>query len=162
MKNMTILALILIFLIGCTEKKEPVVELLKISPGPPQHYDVGDQILKKKLPEDVADGFLAFNKAPGFSYGLMMAHKEISQRSHDRSDMLMYIHSGRARFHVGDQSYYVGPGDVVYVPRGAVYSATSAQENSPLQYFTVFSPIFDSDDIIYHDKETDDQAGSDD
>ena len=161
MKSMTILALILLLMSGCSEKKESVTEFVSVSPGPPQHYDVGDQILKKKLPEDVADGLFAFNKAPGFSYGLMMAHEKISQRSHDRSDMLMYIHGGRARFHVGDQSYFVGPGDVVYVPRGAIYSATGTQENRPLQFFTVFSPIFDQDDIIYHDNISESDQGSD-
>ena len=162
MKNMTNLTLLLLLLIGCSEKKEPVTEFVKVSPGPPQYYDVGDQSLRKNLPEDVADGFLAFNKAPGFSYGLMKAHEKISQRSHDRSDMLMYIRSGRARFHVGDQSYFVGPGDVVYVPRGAIYSVSRTQQNMPLQFFTVFSPVFDTDDIIYHEKDLEGEAGSND
>ncbi len=153
MKNTIILTLIILFFTGCTVKNEPVEKHVKISPGDPQHYDVGDQVLRKKLPDDVADGFLAFNKAPGFSYGILMAHENISQRSHDRSDMLMYIHSGRARFHVGDKSYFIGTGDVVYVPRGAIYSAANTQENMQLQFFTVYSPEFDPDDVIYHEAE---------
>ena len=157
MKITTIYALLLFFIAGCSEISEPAAELVKVSPGPPMHYDVGDQILKKKLPKDVADGFLAFSKAPGFSYGVIMAHEEISKRSHDRSDMLMYIHGGGARFHVGEKSFLVAAGDVVYVPRGAIYSATQNRGQVPLQFFTVFSPPFDSDDIIYHDDK--DKAG---
>jgi len=151
MKQILIALVLLVFIAGCSEKKEEIPQPVRISPGPPMHYDVGDESLKNKLPEDMADGYLQFNKAPGLSYGLMMAHEKISPRYHERSDMLVYIHTGIARFYVADTSYYISMGDAVYIPRGAVYSVVN-RHILPLEFFTVYSPPLDPNDVVYQEE----------
>ena len=151
-----ILAALLIFA-GCSGDDPETAEVVRISPGPPQHFDVGDQRLKNSLPKDVDDGYLEFAKTPGMSYGLLLAHDKISPRSHERHDMLIYIHNGFARFHVGEKSYWVNIGDSVYIPRGAVYSVES-KGSVPLEFFVVYTPTFDQDDIVYHDEPGSEQS----
>lgn len=137
---------------GCSQKEEvPVEKKVRISPGPPKHLDVGDQILKHKLPPDVEDGFLQMGEAPDFSYGVMVAHEKISKRNHERSDMLIYVHSGQARIHVADKSYHISMGDVVYIPRGAIYSVISNTDQYPLELLTFYSPPLNPEDIVYHE-----------
>ncbi len=140
----------ILILSGCAEKSGEKDKPVRISPGEPRHFDVGDWALKRKLPQDMADGFLKFGEAPGFNYGLLMAHEKISARSHERSDMLIYIHNGNGRFHVGEEDFFVSIGDIVYIPRGAVYSAASTGD-MPLHFFSVYSPPFNPDDVVYHD-----------
>ena len=154
MKCHLMVLIILLCMSGCSEKeiKPEPVQTLNVSPGAPAHYDIGDVTLRNKLPDDVLDGFLGLSKAPGFSYGVLMAHDKITARSHERSDMLVYIHSGITRFHVGEKSFWAAAGDVVYIPRGAVYSVT-AKEQYPLEFLVVYSPPFNADDVEYHEKD---------
>lgn len=152
LKSIMITVLCGFILIGCSkEKASSTPPQPRVSPGSPKHYDVGDQMLKRKLPEDMADGFLELNTAPGFSYGMLMAHENISSRSHERSDLLIYIHSGIARFHVAQESYFAAAGDVVYIPRGAIYSVTTREKKYPLEFLAFYSPPLNPDDIVYHD-----------
>lgn len=136
-------------MVGCQSKKIPEPQAgLRISPGPPRHFDVGDQSLKHPLPADVADGYLQFGETPESSYGLLMAHKSISRRSHERSDLVIYIYDGFGWFHVGEKSFYCAVGDLVYVPRGAVYSAEN-QSEVQFEFLMFFSPPLNPDDVVY-------------
>ncbi len=121
--GLVMLAFMLPF-VGCV-KRAPEPRTSAVKPGVPRHWDVGDEKLKNPLPEDMADGYLEFARAPGFSYGLTMAHDSISARSHERHDLLIYVHWGSAVFHAGDEKFYAATGDMVYIPRGTVYSAVS-------------------------------------
>jgi mannose-6-phosphate isomerase-like protein (cupin superfamily) len=40
---------------------------------------------------------------------------------------------------------------MVYVPRGAVYTATS-EDNRPLELLTVYSPPLDPNDVLYEER----------
>lgn len=145
-----ILILFLISLTGCEkpELKTPASPP-RISPGMPQRWDVGDYLIEHPLPDDADDFYLQFSKAPGYSFGMVRAHKVISARSHEEHDLLIYVFNGNARFHVGEKDYLTSTGDIIYVPRGAVYSAESINDQR-LDFITVFHPIFDGDDIFYH------------
>ncbi len=147
MKKIIFVVFLMLFTLGCSEEKAKN-ENPKVYPGLPRKFDVGDQTLKNKLPADVSDGFLGFGKAPGFSYGLLMAHKTITPRYHERSDMLVYIHSGITRFQVGDENFWAAGGDIVYIPRGSTYAVTT-KERYPLEFVTVYSPPFDPNDVVY-------------
>ena len=155
---MIILLSAAILIAGCATK-EPAQKPVSISPGPPRHWDVGDQTLKYELPKDVADGYLEFAKAPGFSYGVTLAHERISARRHDRHDMLIYIHSGIGRFHVGEKSFFGSTGDLLFIPRGTVY-AIYGQGTQQLELMTVYHPPFDGDDIIYEERAEKERAGN--
>jgi mannose-6-phosphate isomerase-like protein (cupin superfamily) len=154
MRKMFVVIMLMLFAMGCSEEKADEKQAWSppINPGPPRKFDVGDEVLENKLPEDVSDGFLSFGKAPGFSYGVLIAHNTVSPRYHERSDMLVYIHSGITRFHVGDENFWAAGGDVVYVPRGSTYAVTT-REKYPLEFVTVYSPPFDPNDIVYPELE---------
>lgn len=152
MKKILLAIFLMLFVFGCSEEKvvEKPSPTPRVNSGQPRKFDVGDETLENRLPEDVSDGFLRFGEAPGFSYGVLMAHNTVTPRYHERSDMLVYVHSGITRFHVGSESFWAANGDIVYIPRGAVYSVTT-REKFPLEFVTVYSPPFDPNDVVYPD-----------
>lgn len=140
-----------VVLFGCSgEKPEPQSSAPRIPSGPPRHWDIGDQTLKHQLPEDISDGYLQFARTSSMSYGMTLAHERISARSHEKADMLIYIHSGTARFHVDDKDLTASMGDLIFVPRGSVYSAESLSKRQ-LQFVTMYAPPLDSADVVYHE-----------
>lgn len=134
---------------GCARQDVPASASVALS-GPPRHWDVGDQALRHKLPPDVSDGYLQFAKSPHMSYGLTLAHERISARSHQRSDMLIYLHDGVGRFHVGDKDFTAATGDILFVPRRTIYSVESVTKRQ-LQLLTIYAPTLDPDDVTYHE-----------
>ncbi len=143
--------LTLFLIAGCKQVEDrPEPAPPRISPGPPHHWDIGDFLIKYKLPEDVDDFYVQLSEAPGYSFGVVRAHERLSSRSHDVHDLLIYIQNGNVRFHVADRDYIASMGDAVYVPRGAVYSAES-MNNRPFDFFAVYHPNFIGDDIIYYE-----------
>jgi len=139
-------------LAGCSSsEKEPAVTTgSRAISGPPRHWDIGDQTLKHKLPDDISDGYLQFARTSDMSYGIMLAHDRISARSHANADMLLYIHAGTARFHIDDKDVTSSMGDLIFIPRGTVYSVESLS-NRQLQFVTVYTPPLDSMDVIFHE-----------
>ncbi|MBM3328127.1 MAG: cupin domain-containing protein [Calditrichaeota bacterium] len=133
---------------ACQDGKKAESPPPRVSPGPPRHWDIGDRILRTPLPQDVSDGYLEFGRSPASSYGVMLAHERISARSHERSDMVFYVHGGVARIHVGPESFTASTGDAVYIPRGAIYSAESLSRRS-IELFAIFTPPLDAADIVY-------------
>ncbi|MFH0765253.1 MAG: cupin domain-containing protein [Calditrichota bacterium] len=107
-------------------------------------------MIKHPLPGDMDDSYLEFQKAPNMSFGVTMAHGKISARCHERHDLLIYVHNGSARFHVGEKDFWISNGDVLFIPRGAVYSAESRDSRS-LELLTVYTPPFDGLDIVYRE-----------
>lgn len=152
----SLLILFLIALIGCGKVEDkPVASRPSISPGPPQHWDLGDNLIKYPLPSDVEDIYVQLKQAPGFSFGMIRARKRLSARWHEDHEMLIYGYRGSARFHVADKDFYSSTGDIIYVPRGAVYSAESVRDQ-PFDFLVVYQPVFDGNDIFYQ-KPTDKQ-----
>ncbi len=144
------LSLFIFFAAGCGKEKPPDAGKMSINPGVPRHWDFGDRIRNNPLPTDVADGYLEFAKSPGSSYGVTLAHQRLSARNHEHSDVLFYVHTGVARFQVGTKSFTAANGDLIYIPRGVVYSAES-MSNHGLELLTVYTPPLDPSDIIYHE-----------
>jgi mannose-6-phosphate isomerase-like protein (cupin superfamily) len=133
-----------------TEKPEPVVQTESRPSGPPRHWDIGDQVNRHQLPEDISDGYLQFGRSGAMSYGLTLAHERISARSHSRSDMLIYVHGGVGRFHIDDKEFTGATGDLVFIPKGAVYSIDSMSKRQ-LELMTLYAPPLDTADVVYHE-----------
>ncbi|HHE46755.1 MAG TPA: cupin domain-containing protein [Bacteroidetes bacterium] len=142
--------LLLSLTIGCGQSaKKPPPRPPRISPGPAQHWDIGDFLIKYPLPDDVDDFYVQFTEAPGYSFGVVRAHKRLSSRYHESHDLLIYVQNGNVRFHVAERDFIAAIGDVIYVPRGAVYSAESLNDR-PFDFFAVYHPVYDGDDIVYY------------
>jgi mannose-6-phosphate isomerase-like protein (cupin superfamily) len=147
--------------VGCIEHREPPPPVVATSPGAPRHWDIGSTIYKTPLPEGVDDGYVELAQAPGFSYGVTIAREGLSARNHERSDLLFYVHRGSADFSVGDKTFPARLGDVVYIPRGAIYAAHSTSKE-PLHLVTIYSPPLNRSDIIYHERADHDRSGVED
>ncbi len=150
LRSLMIVCLGMLILSCSSGEKEPAAALPRIPSGPPRHWDIGDQTIKHRLPDDVSDGYLQFAKTSSMSYGMTLAHDRISARSHSKADMVVYIHSGTARFHVDEQDITVSMGDLIFIPRGSVYS-TESLSNRQLQLVTMYAPPLDSSDVIFHE-----------
>jgi len=140
----------------CKQEEKPVSPPILFSPGSPMRYDIGDNLIKFPMPDDVNDIYLQFLKAPGLSFGVMRIRDKLTRRSHDEHDMVFYVHNGSARFHVADEDWIASTGDVVYVPRGAVYSAETITSGKTFDLFVVYQPIFDGVDLTYHETQEED------
>ena len=116
------------------------------------HWDIGSTILSHPLPTDMGDGYIELSRATGFSYGITVARGGLSARHHERSDLLFYLHTGSARFNIGEKTFQASIGDAIYVPRGAIYTALNTG-SQPLQLVTIYSPPLDRKDIVYHESD---------
>ena len=151
MQRSCILLFLSALFLGCAkpeEKPAPVVQI--INAGPPQYWDMKNFLAEYSLPRDVDDFYAQFRETPGCSFGVVRAHKRLSERSHQEHDLLLYVHTGEAGITVEDNNYTIKTGDVVYVPRGLKYSAESSN-GKPLDFFAVYYPSFKGEDIIYHE-----------
>ncbi len=52
---------------------------------------------------------------------------------HDQGDELFYVLSGAGAATLGDKQAVIGPGDVIFVPRGAVHRIGNLQGDEPLK-----------------------------
>ncbi len=147
MKKLLLVISILIIFIGCTKEEE--IKPVQVLSGGPVHWDAGDKLLKHPLRPDKNDDYIQLGRGTDLGYGIMMAKNTISPRSHNNHDLLLYVHSGSARLHVADKDFTASTGDVIYIPRGSVYTATSLN-NRNMQFLAVYSPAFDGVDIIKH------------
>ena len=146
--------MIAVLLMGCGHKEDiPPPASVAFSPGPAAQWDMGSYLLRHPLPEDIDDGFMELHTAPEATYGIILARNRITLRSHEYHDLILYGHRGTARFHVGEKDFTVSMGDILYIPRGAVYSAEGSGPQL-LQFFAVYSPRFDGTDIVYHEQTT--------
>ncbi len=66
---------------------------------------------------------------------------------HDRHDLLVVILRGHGPMRLGDEERTVGPGSVLYVPRGTVHAFTNASEE-PAAAYAVYTPPFDGTDRV--------------
>jgi len=133
-------------LLGCGEKpKEVAAPASNIAA---RHWDIGDALVNHPLPPEVSDGYLEFAKSASMGFGITMAHDRISQRRHSKSDMLIYVHSGVARITVGEKAFTAASGDIVYIPRGAIYYADGLSKRQ-IELLTLYAPPLDPNDVEY-------------
>ncbi len=51
------------------------------------------------------------------------------QHYHPNAEETVIVQSGTGRHRVGDEWYDIGPGDVIFVPRGVIHGAIAGDEN---------------------------------
>ena len=73
-------------------------------------------------------------------------HAEIPHR-HDRHDLWVVIVRGRGGWRLGDEERRVGPGSVLYVPRGTVHAFRNTSPE-PAAAYAVYTPPFDGQDRV--------------
>lgn len=63
---------------------------------------------------------------------------------HERSDLTVFVLSGRVRIHLADRVTTVGPGDVIWIPRHIVHWAENLHPKASEAY-AISSPPLDHD-----------------
>lgn len=70
-----------------------------------------------------------------------------SPHRHEGHELLVVVLRGHGTMRLGDETRPVGPGSVLYVPRGAVH-AFANRSGEPAVAYAVYSPPFDGEDRV--------------
>lgn len=66
---------------------------------------------------------------------------------HDHHDLVVVILKGHGAMRLGDAERPVGPGSILYVPRGTVHAFRNASD-APAAAYAVYAPAFDGSDRV--------------
>jgi len=66
---------------------------------------------------------------------------------HDAHDLIVVMLSGSGFMRLGDEERPVGPGSILYVPRGTVHAFRNAG-SEPASAYAVYTPAFDGRDRV--------------
>jgi len=66
---------------------------------------------------------------------------------HDHHDLVVVILEGHGSMRLGDEERPVGPGSILYVPRGTVHAFRNASD-APAAAYAVYGPAFDGSDRV--------------
>ena len=72
--------------------------------------------------------------------------REVPHR-HDRHDLFVVMLRGHGSMLVGEEERSVGPGSILYVPRGTVHAFRNAT-SAPAVAYAVYGPAFDGRDRV--------------
>ena len=57
--------------------------------------------------------------------------------------------SGKATMKLGDKTFPIKKGDVVFIPKNTVHSVIATSKNEPLKVLSVQAPYFDGADRVF-------------
>ncbi len=132
-------AVLLIGTVACTEEPSPqsVSELESIS-AKPIEGKVEGFILKAGEGEPLLNGIVVKASPKTGTMGSILVEQTFPRggttnlRIHDQGDELFYVVSGRGTVTLGDETEVIEPGDVIFVPEGAVHRISNLDNDYPL------------------------------
>ena len=135
-----ICAVVLIGVAACTEEPPPqaVRELEAMSPSVTEGTAEGF-ILKAGEGEPLLNGLVVKASPRTGTMGSILVEQTFqrggatSLHIHDQGDELFYVVSGTGTVTLGDKQEVIGPGDVIFVPRGAVHRIGNLEGDEPLK-----------------------------
>ena len=83
----------------------------------------------------------------GSSAHLIQIRGSEKKHVHEFHDVTVFVESGGGRMHLGKKSVNVGPGAVIFIPRGLEHYFVNGSAE-PASAISVFSPAFDGKDIV--------------
>ncbi|MDH3583185.1 MAG: cupin domain-containing protein, partial [Phycisphaerae bacterium] len=95
------------------------------------------------LEKDVA--VMNWERTAWASYHLVRLRGAEKPHVHDRTDLTVFVLSGRVRMHLSDQVIEAAAGDVVEIPHGETHWAENIAAEASEAY-VVFTPPFDGSD----------------
>jgi len=132
-------AVFLIGAIACTEEPSPqVVSELEATPATPTEGKAEGFILKAGDGELLLNGIVVKASPKTGTMGSILVEQTFqrggttSLHIHDQGDELFYVVSGRGTATLGDETEVIGPGDVIFVPQGAVHRIDNLDNDEPL------------------------------
>ena len=132
-------AVLLIGTVACTEEPSPqaVSELESIS-AKPIEGKVEGFILKAGEGEPLLNGIVVKASPKTGTMGSILVEQTFPRGGttnlhiHDQGDELFYVVSGRGTATLGDETEVIEPGDVIFVPEGAVHRISNLDNDDPL------------------------------
>lgn len=97
----------------------------------------------EELAKDVA--IRTVRQTEAASYHVVRLRTAEKPHVHDRSDLAVFVLSGRVNMHIGTRVVPARAGDVIDVPKGVPHWAENASTEPSLAY-VVFAPAFDGKD----------------
>jgi mannose-6-phosphate isomerase-like protein (cupin superfamily) len=81
------------------------------------------------------------------TYHLVQIRTQEKPHRHDYHDLVAFIQSGVGMMFLGEKSFRVGPGSVVFIPHGTPHYFVNTGP-TPAVAVTVFSPAYDGRDFV--------------
>ncbi|MFN3918541.1 MAG: cupin domain-containing protein [Flavobacteriales bacterium] len=78
---------------------------------------------------------------------IIWVKKEVKTHKHLSHSENIYIVEGKGKFTLGDSTYIIKKGDMLFVPQNTWHSVTTTSKN-PLKVISIQSPHFDGLDRI--------------
>ena len=131
-----ICGIVLIGAVACTDE-EPPRELESMSPTLTEGAAKGF-ILKTGEGEPLLNGIVVKASPKTGTTGSILVEQTFqrggttSLHIHDQGDELFYVVSGRGKATLSDKTEVIGPGDVIFVPEGAVHGIENLDNDEPL------------------------------
>ena len=104
-----------------------------------QAYSADGFILKTGKGEPLLNGIVVKASPKTGTMGSILVEQTFrkggttNRHLHEQGDELFYVVSGRGAATLGDKTEVIEPGDVIFVPKGAVHSIGNLQGDEPLK-----------------------------
>jgi mannose-6-phosphate isomerase-like protein (cupin superfamily) len=114
------------------------VAIVVVACGPHPEKSAEGFILKKGEGEPLLNGIVVKASPKSETAGSILVEQTFQKGGttnlhiHDQGDELFYIISGNGTATLGDQTVMIGPGDVIFVPKGAVHRIENLGNDEPL------------------------------
>ncbi|MCB9799995.1 MAG: cupin domain-containing protein [Candidatus Omnitrophica bacterium] len=87
-------------------------------------------------------------KTDAASFQIVRLNKAERPHVHENHDLTVFVLSGEAIVHFGDEQVAAGAGDIVEIPRGVAHWAENRSKQGS-EVYTLFTPAFDGKDTRY-------------
>lgn len=74
--------------------------------------------------------------------------KEVKAHKHATHSEHVVVLEGQGKMYLGEKSFLIKKGDVVFIPKNTAHSVISIGKNGPLKVISVQAPLFDGTDRI--------------
>jgi len=109
-----------------------------------------ESLLAEGLPAGEAFRVRELGRDAGTSHHLVWIREAEEPHRHERHDLVVVLLRGFGTMRLGDEERAVGPGSILYVPRGAVHAFRNAS-GAPAAAYAVYAPAFDGRDRVAAD-----------
>ena len=74
--------------------------------------------------------------------------KEVKPHYHATHDEHVYVIEGTGQMLLGKEHIDVGPGDLIYIPKGTIHALRVTSKDKPMKVLSIQSPEFDGSDRV--------------
>lgn len=78
--------------------------------------------------------------------------KEVRPHYHATHSEHVYVVEGNGQMLLGNETVFVGPGDLIYIPQGMIHALRVTSKDKPMKVISIQAPEFDGSDRVMVDK----------